>query len=91
MNKWTGKVLELMRHFFVLQLAAPDSIEDKFAALEGDAVEDELSQMKLGMLSGGRSKTALPEGRPYGEAFAPTKSKDAIEMELDALRRRARD
>lgn len=72
----------------VLQLAAPDSIEDKFAALEGDSVDDDLAAMKRGMLGGGRTKSQLPEGRPYKDAFV---AKDAIEEELELLRRKARD
>ena len=71
-------------------MAAPDSIEDKFAALEGDSVDDELAQMKRGMLGGGKaaSKAQLPEGRPYKDAFV---AKDAIDVELEALRRKARE
>lgn len=72
----------------MLQLAAPDSIEDKFAALEGDSVDDDLAQLKRGMLGGSSTKSVLPEGRPYKEAFV---AKDAIEVELEALRRKARD
>ena len=72
----------------MLQLAAPDSIENKFAALEGDSVDDELAQLKRGMLSGGRTKSQLPEGRPYKETFV---AKDAIEVELEELRRKARE
>ena len=41
-----------------------------------------------GMLSGGRTKSQLPEGRPYKETFV---AKDAIEVELEELRRKARE
>ena len=71
-----------------MQLAAPDSMEQKFAALEGDSVDDELAQMKRGMLSGSRSKASLPEGRPYEKVLQP---RDAIDEELEVLRRKARE
>lgn len=67
-----------------LQMISNDGLEDKFAALEGSSVDDELSAMKRGMLSGGRSSTKaeLPAGRPI---------RDAIDFELEELRRKARD
>ena len=46
------------------------------------AVEDELSALKKGMLKGSSAPAALPEGRPI---------KDAIDMELEALRKKARE
>lgn len=46
------------------------------------AVDDELSALKKGMLKGAAPVAALPEGRPL---------KDAIDMELEALRRKARE
>jgi phage shock protein A len=63
-------------------------MEQKFQALEGGDVEDELSQMKRGMLSGSRSKAQLPEGRPYDKVLQP---RDAIDEELEVLRRKARE
>lgn len=49
-------------------MSAPDSLEDKFKALEGSSVDDDLAKMKAGMLGSGSSKkAALPEGRPYDE------------------------
>jgi len=60
-----------------------ENLDNKFAALEGRSVDDELSALKKGMLSSGSSPVAaLPEGRPL---------RDAIDMELDQLRRKARD
>jgi phage shock protein A len=60
-----------------------ENLDNKFAALEGRSVDDELSALKKGMLTGGSSPVAaLPEGRPL---------RDAIDMELDQLRRKARD
>lgn len=44
------------------------------------AVEDELSALKRGMLSTS-APAALPEGRPI---------KDALDLELEALRKKAR-
>jgi phage shock protein A len=72
-----------------LQLAAPDNLEQQFKALEGDSVDNELAAMKSGRsLKGGNgSKAQLPEGRPYDQVF----KKDAIDEELDQLRRRTRE
>jgi len=53
------------------------SLEAKFAALEGSSVDDELAALKGDI---GGKKSALPEGRPVS---------DAIESELDALRKKA--
>lgn len=69
----------------VAQLVAGDGVEQRFAALEGGSgVEDELAALKAGArLSAGRASAgALPEGRPV---------KDAIDVELEELRRKARE
>ena len=64
-------------------LTAGADLEDKFKALEGSSVDDELAKMKSGLLGdGGKKKEALPEGRPVS---------DAIESELEALRKKAND
>ena len=66
----------------VQQLSAPDGLMDKFAALEGaGGAEDELAALKRGMLKGSGPTAELPPGR---------KVSDAIEVELEAIRR-ARD
>jgi phage shock protein A len=57
--------------------AAPDALEAQFKALESGGVDDELAALKKS-LPGNQSKGALPEGRPVSEA---------IEAELDALRK----
>lgn len=62
----------------VAQLTAPDGVAEKFLALEGGGVEDELAQMKRNMLGGATVKGELPPGRPVNEA---------LETELEALRR----
>ena len=55
--------------------------EDKFKELEGGGVDDELAMMKAKMLGGAEKKGGeLPEGRPVS---------DAIESELEALRKKA--
>ena len=49
------------------QLAASDTLEDKFKKLEGNDVDDELAQLKRGQLKSGTSSSprqSLPEGRP---------------------------
>ena len=64
-------------------LTAGSDLEDKFKALEGGTVDDELSAMKSKMLGdGGNKGNALPPGRPVS---------DAIESELEALRKKAND
>ena len=64
-------------------LTAGSDLEDKFKELEGGTVDDELSQMKSKMLGeSGNKGGALPEGRPVS---------DAIESELEALRKKAND
>lgn len=63
------------------QLVAPDDLEKKFASLEGGSVDDDLAKLKAGVLkSGSRPVANLPEGRPI---------RDAIDMELEELRRKA--
>lgn len=64
------------------QLGTSDALESKFALLEGNNVDQELAKLKQNMVGGGTSypKVSLPEGRPI---------KDAIDMELEELRRKA--
>lgn len=63
-------------------LIAGDGLESKFALLESGTVDDELAALKKGMLSAPAQPAALPAGRPI---------KDAIDMELEELRRKARE
>ncbi|CAK0781978.1 hypothetical protein CVIRNUC_005521 [Coccomyxa viridis] len=67
-----------------LQLGTSDSLESKFQALEGGDVEDELAALKKGTLGSGRraAPQQLPEGRPI---------RDAIDFELEELRKKARE
>ena len=53
---------------YVLQLGSSDELEGKFAKLEGDDVDQELSEMKKGLLTGNKSKQSLPEGRSQGKS-----------------------
>ena len=67
----------------VAQLAAPDALAQQFQLLEGGGVDDDLAALKREMLGGGSSsKAELPPGR---------KVTDAIEGELEALRKLAKD
>jgi len=67
----------------VTMLSAGSGLENKFAALEAGTVDDELAALKKGVLgSSSKPVAALPEGRLV---------KDAIDDELEMLRRRARD
>jgi hypothetical protein len=79
-------------------LAAPDRLEAQFAMLEGGTVEDELAALKQGRLAaasssssrGGQQTQAL--GRPVSEVLVrePARQLDAIDAELEQLRKRAR-
>lgn len=66
-------------------LSGNDKVEDKFAQLESGTVDDELSALKKSMKPAG----ALPEGRPPAPEGRPVK--DAIDLELEELRKKARE
>lgn len=63
-------------------MGTSDALESKFALLEGNNVDQELAKLKQNVLGGSTAypKVSLPEGRPI---------KDAIDMELEELRRKA--
>ena len=61
-------------------LTTTNDLEDRFKALEGGGVDDELAAMKSKMLGETKKGGALPEGRTVS---------DAIESELEALRKKA--
>ncbi|KIZ01776.1 putative membrane-associated protein, chloroplastic Flags: Precursor [Monoraphidium neglectum] len=64
-------------------LVAGDGLESKFAALEGGNVDDELAALKRGVLAGSKQPVAaLPEGKPI---------RDAIDLELEELRKKAKE
>ena len=63
-----GTVLAYGLMIYVLQLGSSDELEGKFAKLEGDDVDQELSEMKKGLLTGNKSKQSLPEGRSQGKS-----------------------
>jgi phage shock protein A len=69
----------------VAQLTAPDALANQFALLEGGGVDDELAAMKRNLLGG------APGGAPKGELPAGRKVSDAIESELEALRKAAKE
>lgn len=62
-------------------LVGNDNVESKFAMLETGTVEDELAALKKGLISS-KPAAALPPGRPL---------RDAIDLELEELRRKARE
>eukprot|EP00798_Chlamydomonas_sp_ICE-L_P012525 gene12525-15741_t len=67
-------------------LVAGGGLENKFALLESGTVDDELLALKMGMKKGSSEKAspkAAADGRPL--------MKDAFDMELDALRKKARE
>ena len=61
-------------------LTASDALEEQFKMLESGSVEDELNAMKG--LKSGSGGGSLPEGRPVS---------DAIESELEALRKKSQE
>jgi phage shock protein A len=61
-------------------LTASDALEEQFKMLESGSVEDELAAMKG--LKSGSGGGSLPEGRPVS---------DAIESELEALRKKSQE
>jgi phage shock protein A len=67
-----------------LEMTTSDNLETKFKKLEGGDVDDELAQLKKGMLTGSsaasKPSSSLPEGRPI---------RDAIDWELEELRRKS--
>ena len=65
-------------------LIGSDDLEKKFAVLEGGSVEDDLAALKKGTssLEGKGPPRQLPEGRLI---------KDAIDLELEELRQKAKE
>jgi len=63
-------------------LVGSDKLENKFALLESGTVDDELAALKKGVLTASSTPAALPEGRPI---------KDALDLELEQLRKKARE
>jgi phage shock protein A len=70
----------------VAQLTAPDAVSDAFLALESGGVDDELAAMKRNLLGGSAGGSAAKPELPAGR-----KVSDAIESELEALRKMAKD
>lgn len=64
-------------------LIGSDSMEGKFKELEGNSVNDDLAAMKKRLAAPSSSAPAATESRP--------KVKDAIDMELEALRRKVKE
>lgn len=64
-------------------LIGSDSIEGKFKELEGNSVNDDLAAMKQRLAAPSSAAPAATESRP--------KVKDAIDMELEALRRKVKE
>lgn len=75
-------------------LAAPDSLEARFASLEGSGgVDDELAALKRGLLPQPRAREEPAAQRPlFGDVVAVARGAEAlaIDAELEALRKRAR-
>mmetsp|Transcript_5388 Transcript_5388/g.19704 ORF Transcript_5388/g.19704 Transcript_5388/m.19704 type:complete len:312 (-) Transcript_5388:147-1082(-) len=83
-DKMEEKVMGMEAQADAVAQISTDDLDSKFAALEGDSVDDELKKMK-GALKGSSTKGSLPEGRAVKEAIDP------IDAELEALRKKAKD
>jgi len=88
-DKMEQKVLSMeAENEAVAQLKAPEtSMEDKFKQLEaGSSVDDELAAMKRNLLTDGKEKAGSSSG-----AKQERSAKDAIDVELEALRKKAQE
>lgn len=68
-------------------LIGSDSLEGKFKELEGTSVNDELAQMKKQLTT----SSAPSSTKSSSSAESRPKVKDAIDMELEALRRKVKE
>ncbi|KAB2611238.1 membrane-associated 30 kDa protein [Pyrus ussuriensis x Pyrus communis] len=90
-DKMEEKVLAMESQAEALGQLTTDDLEGKFALLEGSSVDDDLANLKK-ELSGSSKKGELPPGRtaaPSNKAY-PFRDSE-IEMELNELRRKAKD
>lgn len=62
------------------QLLPSDSLESQFKKLEGNDIDAEMSQLKANLGAGKRPIAELPAGRPI---------RDAIDFELEEMRRKS--
>ncbi|GLT91590.1 hypothetical protein SLE2022_094700 [Rubroshorea leprosula] len=91
-EKMEEKVLAMESEAEALGQLTTDNLEGKFALLEGSSVDDDLAELKR-ELSGSSKKGELPPGRTAStSANKSFPYRDAeIEMELNELRRKAKD
>jgi hypothetical protein len=75
-------------------LATPDSLENRFVALEGGSgVDDDLAALKRGLLGAPKDQPAGQLARPlFDDVVQRQRTPEAMEIdaELEALRKRAR-
>ncbi|XP_062007362.1 membrane-associated 30 kDa protein, chloroplastic-like isoform X1 [Rosa rugosa] len=90
-EKMEEKVLTLESQAEALGQLTTDDLEGKFAMLESSSVDDDLANLKK-ELSGSSKKGELPAGRTVAPSNKAYPFKDSeIEMELNELRRKAKD
>lgn len=90
-EKMEEKVLAMESQAEALGQLTTDDLEGKFALLETSSVDDDLAQLKR-ELSGSSMKGELPPGRTVTETSTASPFRDTeIEIELNELRRKARD
>ncbi|KAF5833140.1 putative membrane-associated 30 kDa protein, chloroplastic [Dunaliella salina] len=68
-------------------MATPDSLEGRFAMLEGGSVEDELKALKKGTQ---RQPAGAIPGPRFDDVFQKSEPKTALDLELEELKRQAR-
>jgi len=88
-DKMEEKVMQMEAEAESTQvLVAGDNLESSFAKLESGTVDDELAALKKGAIKGSAPAGALPPGQsqPAGKPI-----KDAFDLELEDLRRKARE
>ncbi|KAM1635185.1 hypothetical protein ACFX1S_013342 [Malus domestica] len=90
-DKMEEKVLAMESQAEALGQLTTDDLEGKFALLEGSSVDDDLANLKK-ELSGSSKKGELPPGRTDASSNKAYPFRDSeIEMELNELRRKAKD
>ncbi|XP_068333533.1 membrane-associated protein VIPP1, chloroplastic-like isoform X3 [Pyrus communis] len=90
-DKMEEKVLAMESQAEALGQLTTDDLEGKFALLEGSSVDDDLANLKK-ELSGSSKKGELPPGRTAASSNKAYPFRDSeIEMELNELRRKAKD
>ncbi|KAF5841356.1 PspA/IM30 family-domain-containing protein [Dunaliella salina] len=91
-DKMEEKVMQMEAESESTQvLVAGDNLESSFAKLESGTVDDELAALKKGAIKSSAPAGALPPGQGQQGQPAGKPIKDAFDLELDELRKKARE